>query len=331
MGFLVGLFLMAALLCSQVLPARAQELFTEKTDISPTEVDRLYVRGLQYLVKAQTKEGRWPDLPYGGEPAVVGLAIVAILAHGDDPNFGPYSQPIRNGLEYILSQMNKDTGYIGRSMYNHGFATLALAESYGAVKDARLGPALEQAVRLILSSQAKNPFGAWRYSPESLDADTTVSGAQMVALFAARNAGIAVPEEAIQKGLKFFAQCQTPEGGFGYTTSTGPNAARTAIGCLMLELAKDKGSPAFKSAFAFLQQAPAEQHYHHYYLYYAAQAFFHASPAAWREWNLKNIKALGAIQNADGSWEGQFGPAFTTTASLLSLALNYRYLPIYER
>jgi len=34
-----------------------------------------------------------------------------------------------------------------------------------------------------------NTFGAWRYSPESKDADTTVSGAQMVALFAARNAG----------------------------------------------------------------------------------------------------------------------------------------------
>ena len=66
------------------------------------------------------------------------------------------------------------------------------------------GPALEQAVKLIINSQSRNPFGAWRYSPEATDADTTVSGAQMVALFAARNAGIAVSEDAIQKGLKFF-------------------------------------------------------------------------------------------------------------------------------
>jgi hypothetical protein len=66
-------------------------------------------------------------------------------------------------------------------------------------------------------------------------------------------------------------------------------------------------------------------------LYYASQAFFHASPEAWQEWNRKNIKTLESAQNPDGSWEGQFGPTFSTAASLLSLALNYRYLPIYER
>ena len=118
-------------------------------------------------------------------------------------------------------------------MYNHGFSTLALAESYGAVQDPRLGPALQKAVDLILTSQAHNPFGAWRYSPESPDADTTVSGAQMVALFAARNAGIGVPEDAINKALKFFASCQTPDGGIGYTGPGGPNAARTSIGALV--------------------------------------------------------------------------------------------------
>jgi hypothetical protein len=309
----------------------AQELFTEQPDIAVTEVDRMYVKGLQHLTRTQAADGRWTDNPYGGEPAVVGLAIMSMLAHGDDPNWGPYAAPVKRGLEFILKQANKQTGYIGRSMYNHGFATLALAEAYGMVDDARLGPALEQAVKLITSSQARNPLGAWRYSPEATDADTTVSGAQMVALFAARNAGLAVSEEAIQRGLKFFLRCQTPEGGFGYTDNASPNGARTAIGCLVLTLAKEKNSRPYKSAFAFLQKAPAEQGYPHYYLYYAAQAFFHASPESWQTWNRKNIKMLAATQNADGSWDGQFGSTFSTAASLLSLALNYRYLPIYER
>jgi squalene cyclase len=308
-----------------------QELFTEQPDVAPGEVDRVYVRGLEYLARTQTAEGSWPDSTYGKEPAVVGLAVVSMLAHGDDPNTGPYSQPIRRGLDYILKNMKDKTGYIGRSMYNHGFATLALAEAYGAVDDARLGPALQQAVRLILQSQANNPLGAWRYSPESTDADTTVTGAQVVALFAARNAGIAVPEDAIQKALKFFASCQTPEGGYGYTSAASPNAARTAIGCLVLALAKEKDSPMFKKAFAFLQKAPAETGYYQYFLYYGSQAYFHASPQAWQAWNRKNIRALAQTQTADGSWEGQFGQTFATAASLLSLALNYRYLPIYER
>lgn len=310
---------------------RAQELFIEKTDLAATEVDRIYVKGLQFLARTQNPDGSWSDRPYGAETAVVGLALLSMLAHGDDPNLGPYSQPIRRGLEYLLKNQNKQTGYIGRSMYNHGFATLTLAEAYGMVDDPRLGPALEQATRLILSSQARNPLGAWRYSPDSTDADTTVSGAQMVALFAARNAGIAVPEDAIQKGLKFFLRCQTPEGGFGYISGSGPNGARTAIGCLVLALAKEKGSKSFQSAFNYLQRAPEEMSYQQYYLYYAAQAFFQASPEAWQAWNRKNIQALARTQNADGSWDGQFGSTFATSASLLSLALNYRFLPIYER
>jgi len=309
--------------------ARGQELFT--SEVAPTEVDRIYVKGLQQLVRTQAADGRWSDGPYGGEPAVVGLAVVAMLAHGDDPNLGPYSPAIKRGLDFILKQANKQTGYIGRSMYNHGFATLALAESYGVVDDTRLGPALQQAVKLILSSQSKNPLGAWRYSPEATDADTTVSGAQMVALFAARNAGIAVSEEAIQKGLKFFLKCQTPEGGFGYTDSASPNGARTAIGCLVLTLAKEKNSKPYKSALGYLQKVPPEQGYPHYYLYYAAQAFFHAAPDAWQAWNRKNINTLSTTQNPEGGWDGQFGATFSTAASLLSLALNYRYLPIYER
>jgi hypothetical protein len=323
-----GLFL---LLAFWILPIGGQELFIEEDSVSLAEVDRMYVKGLQFLLRTQTGEGRWPELPYGGEPAVVGLAVMSMLARGDDPNTGVYGQAIKNGLDYILKQMNSQTGYIGRSMYNHGFATLTLAEAYGMIDDPRLGPALEKAVRLILTAQARNPLGGWRYAPESTDADTTVSGAQLVALFAARNAGIAVPDEAIQKGLKFFLNCQTASGGFSYTPGSGPNAARTAIACLVLTLAREKDSKPFQSAFEYLRQAPSESHYQQYYIYYASQAFFHASPQEWQSWNRRNIKSLSSTQNSEGGWDSQFGATFATSASLLSLALNYRYLPIYER
>ena len=86
-------------------------------------------------------------------------------------------------------------------MYNHGFACLALAELYGTLNDERIGPALEKAVSLIISAANKNPQNAWRYYPDSNDFDTTVSGTQLVALFAARNAGIEVPKDTIEKAL----------------------------------------------------------------------------------------------------------------------------------
>lgn len=323
-------FLLILMIAAGCISSHGQELFTEQSDSSPLLVERSYTKGLQFLARKQNPEGNWADSPYGAEPGVVGLAVVAMLAHGDDPNFGPYSKAIHKGLEYILKQQAPN-GYIGRSMYNHGFGALALAEAYGMVDNPQLGPALDKAIKLIVSSQAKNPLMGWRYSPDSTDADSTVSGAQMVAMFAARNAGLNVPEEAIQKGLKFFQTCQAADGGYGYTPNTPGNATRTAIGCLVLSLAKQKSTKEYEKAFGFLQKSTPDSSYPQYYLYYAAQAYFHANPQAWQTWNRQNIRTLTASQTSEGSWEGQFGPTFGTAASLLSMALNYRYLPIYER
>ena len=325
---LAAVYLMLTLLG---IGLQAQQLFTDQFDLAASEVDRLYVKGLQFLAASQSDQGNWSDRPYGMEPGVVGLALVSLLAHGDDPNHGPYAITIKRSLDFILSEQNQQTGYIGRTMYNHGFATLSLAEAYGAVMDERIGPALKRAIGLILESQSQNPSHAWRYSPESQDADTTVSGAQMVSLFAARNAGLSVPQEAIEQGIEYFLSCQTKDGGFGYTSASGANSPRTAIGCLVLALAKRKDTPAFQSAFGYLKKASQSNNYYHYYLYYGAQAFFHASPEEWNRWNQENITALKQSQNPDGSWDGQFGTTFSTAASLLSMALNYRFLPIYER
>jgi hypothetical protein len=325
------LFVLTVALAVLAGPARGQQLFTGSSGVVAGEVDKMYLSGLKFLQRTQAAAGNWPDEARGTEPAITALAVVSILAHGDDPNFGPYAKTVHRGLDFILTQMDATTGYIGPSMYNHGFSTLALAESYGTVDDPRLGAALQKAVRLIISAQEENGRHAWRYSPEARDADTTVSGAQMVALLAARNAGIPVPEHAIENGVAFFHSCQTGDGGIGYLSPIAPNATRTAIGCVVMALAKEKNSAAFKAAFAFLKTAPPDSQYPPYFLYYASQAFFHGSPEAWQTWNHQNIESLRASQSPDGNWDSQFGPTFATAGSLLSLALNYRYLPIYER
>jgi uncharacterized protein YfaS (alpha-2-macroglobulin family) len=310
---------------------RAQQLYTGSAGVVAQEVDQMYLKGLKFLARTQAPAGNWPDQPRNTEPALTALAVISILAHGDDPNIGPYSKTVHQGLDFLLKNMDAKTGYIGPSMYNHGFSTLALAEAYGAVNDPRLGPALEKAVGLIVSAQAQNSRLAWRYSPESTDADTTVSGAQMVALLAARNAGIAVPERVIQNGLSFFRSCQTSDGGMGYQTASAPNSTRTAIACVVFALAKEKSAPEFKTAFQFVKSTPPDNQFPPYSLYYLSQAYFHGSPELWQSWNRENIRALRATQTAEGGWGSQYGPTFGTAGSLLSLALNYRYLPIYER
>lgn len=319
-----------ALACLAPASAPAQAPFSGSPESVPAQVERMYVKGMDFLVRTQSPDGSWPEEQMN-RPAIAALAVVSLLAHGDDPNFGPYKPAIHRGLDFILKQQVPASGYIGPTMYNHGFATLALAESYGAVDDPRLGPALRRAVKLILTVQQASSFNAWRYSPEERDADTTVSGAQMVALLAARNAGVPVPEKSIQDGLHYYYSCQTANGGIGYQNASAPNATRTAIGCLVMALAKEKNSAAFQSAFQFLRTSQEKAQYPAYFRYYASQAYFQASPEAWDQWNHQNIIELRASQAADGSWDGPIGPAFNTAGSLLSLAVNYRYLPIYER
>jgi len=323
------LFLLVVLLAGishgQELPARAVETV-------PTQVDVIYERGLQYLAKTQNNKGSWDDST-GMEPGVVGLCVVAFLARGEDPNNGPYAKNIRLGIDYILSQQAEYNGYIGKNMYNHGFATLALAESYGMIEHEKVAPALKKAVELILSAQKRNRFNAWRYTPDARDADTTVTGCQMIALFAARNAGIAVPDDAIKKGLSYLATCRGTDGAYGYTAAVGGKPTLTAIGSLCLSIAHERDSKGYQASLAYLKKNLdfRDRDYPMYYEYYMAQALFHADEPTWQEWNARNIRYMATIQSRDGSFPGNIGFAFNTAGALLSLAVNYRFLPIYEK
>lgn len=310
---------------------RAQDVPGRPDDTVPAQAELIYEKGMQYLARSQNDKGCWAD-SVGSEPAVVGLCVASFLAHGEDPVNGPYAKTIRSGIDYVISQQ-KENGYIGSSMYNHAFAAKALAESYGMVDNPKIAPALKKAIDLILSSQKKNRFGGWRYTPDSRDADTTVTGCQMVALFAARNAGIAIPDDSIRKGLAYLSNNRSSDGSYGYTSAAGGKPTLTAIGVLCFSLAKDKDSKGFKSSVEFLKKNLdyRDRFYPYYYEYYMSQALFHADEATWKEWNARNIRYLATIQASDGSFPGPQGPSFNTAGALLSLALNYRYLPIYEK
>ena len=324
--------LLAALVVFSSATAPAQSIPRRQDDPIPPQVEAMYTKGLRFLASTQATTGSWPDRS-GNEPGVVGLCVMAFLAHGEDPNHGPYAKNIRNGLDFILKQQKESNGYIGSSMYNHGFATLSLAESYGVVNDSRIAPALRKAVDLILSAQERNPRNAWRYTPESPDADTTVTGCQLVALYAARNAGLAVPEEALKKGQAFMKRCRGINGGYGYTSVGSGKPTLTAIGSLTLSLAQDRDSKGYQASLEYLKKQLnyRDRTYPFYFEYYMSQALFHGDEDTWNEWNARNIRFLSASQIRDGSWLGKRGPSFDTAGALLSLALNYRFLPIYEK
>ena len=313
-------------------------------EVVPRDVREMYDRGLQYLASSQPESGTWTGGSDSG-PGGTGLALMAFLASGEDPNFGLYSTHVRRALRSLVNAQDSGTGIMGNSMYHHGFAMLALAEAYGAVDERTvwpdgkaprtIGQALELAVRAAITSQKTNPFGAWRYSPGSTDADTSVSGAMAVGLLAARNAGLEVPDASIDKAVAYYTKMTSAGGEVAYSGigAFGDSVARTSIAALVYALARRRDLPQYKATLGNLMGnlEQTSMSYPEYARYYQAQALFQGDVGAWEKWNKLHVRQLKQAQNPDGSFKGQFGPTFSTSMSLLALALNYKFLPIYER
>lgn len=313
----------------------------------PNEVDTVYQKGLSYLASSQQSDGSWSGSNQSG---VTGLCLMAFLASGEDPNFGRYRQNIRRAVRSLINTQDSSTGYFPNSMYNHGFAMLALAEAYGAVDETSLwtgatkstkgrrsiAESLELAVKLAVSSQANNRWGGWRYSPTSTDADTSVTGAVLMGLFACRNAGLDVPEVVTDSAIIYMKRNTASSGFVAYSGGIGgggESMPRSSVATLVFAVGHEKESEEFKAALSHISAKLEHQanSHRHYFIYYMAQALFQGDYDAWSEWNVRTSRMLADTQGDNGSFSGSYGEAYGTAMSLLSLGLNYRFLPIYER
>lgn len=310
----------------------------------PPEVDTIYERGLAWLASKQTDKGDWQDGYQGA--GVNGICLMAFLACGEDPNYGRYAPNIRRAICAIIEAQEPKTGYLPDSMYNHGFAMLALSEAYGVVDESLLwqgaageqkrsiAQALELGIKLAVSSQKNNQFGGWRYSPTATDADTSVTGAVLMGLLAARNAGMNVPDDTVKKALDYMARSTGTDGSVAYSGGMGgmgESMNRSAIATLVFSVGRHKDWDQYKATLKHIAGQLEHREagsYAEYFRYYMAQALFQGDVDAWKKWNAAKIRELQQIQRPDGSFQSG---AYGTGMSLLALALNYKFLPIYER
>lgn len=347
------LFLSLAICPSSVF-AQADILDVREGTGIPLEVRSIYEKGADYLARTQKSDGTWGKGAqfHGSESnGICGLCVMAFLSTGEDPNFGKYAGNIRRALRHIIRDQNPKTGYIQGNMYVHGFAMLALSEAYGAVDDDMLwagqkqddrtrsiGEALELAVRLAVTSQKKNPQDGWRYGPGDPSADTSIVGAVLMGLLAARNAGVSVPDESIDKALKYMKSMTSDESGqVGYSGlgGFGESTARSSIACLVYSIGKRKEWKEFHATKEYVADnfmTTSQSSWPYYTRYYQSQALFQADYETWQKWNRDTIRRLEELQSKDGQiGNSQHGPVYATSMSLLALALNFRFLPIYER
>lgn len=174
--------------------------------------------GLRFLVRTQNADGSWTcdagnkvnedyvvyekgrSIHHVG---VTAMAVLSFLAAGHVPGRGPYGDAVDHAVSFILSRV-QPSGFIAADqtrMYSHAFATLALAEVYGMSRAPDLRKKLESAVEFTVKCQ--NVTGGWRYVPFTVDSDMSVTVCQVVALRAARNVGIKVPQSTIDRALRY--------------------------------------------------------------------------------------------------------------------------------
>ena len=284
------------------------------TDV-PRDVEQIYERGLEWLATNQSREGNWQGGDTG--PGISGMCIMAFLASGEDPNFGRYSENIRRAVRSMIKGQTEATGFFDgnmghSSMYHHGFAMLGMSEVYGVLDEDSLwdtatntddhrsiGESLELAVRAAVTSQKNNSFNAWRYGPKATDADTSVSGAVLMGLLAARNAGVKVPDESIDKALDYFKSMTTNRGEVGYSGIGGGGSANLkAIAALVFSIGKRKDLKEYKGVLGAItvNLEHDESNYPEYFRYYTAQALFQGDFEAWNKWNLKTARQLKDLQ-----------------------------------
>ena len=306
---------------------------------------RAALQGLRYLARTQNRDGSWS----GGSGlsrnvGVTGLAVMALLSSGSQPGRGEFGPHIDRGLDFLVVSVRRD-GYITAGgvsrMYEHGFAALALAQAYGMTKRQDVGDKLRAATALIQRAQ-KRADGGWRYDPTGVgDSDISVTVCQVMALRSARNVGIKVPKEVIDRAVQYVKRSCLADGSFSYmlrSRSSGSYALLSS-GLNCLYGAGEYDCPELRRALQRFAEQTARHirrggpvsHYYFYAHYYAAQAAFHAGGSHWAAYYPAICKELVATQSATGSWQSNFGNAYATAMGCLVLQMPYNYLPIFRR
>jgi hypothetical protein len=345
-------------------------------DMITPRTDQAIDRGLAFLAARRNRDGSFGTGGYTGNVAITSLGALAFMAAGDQPNRGPYGRIVTDAVRFVMRQENPPPG--GKPgflhnpngsphgpMYGHGFGTMLLAEVVGMVNDPGLRDEvfakLHRAVALIIHSQ--NPEGGWRYDPDGREADISVTICQIMALRAARNAGVAVPKAVVDKCVQYVMDCQDRRFGYfryqkqGGGSGTSEAFARTAAGVVALysagyylntdtEAIKDpverrraeQAVAGIKLGLDFMRRnrppsGPINRLDMHYFYghYYATQAMWAAGGDYWKEWYPSIREELVGRQLAEGCWADGICVHYATAMACIILQVPNNYLPILQR
>jgi hypothetical protein len=292
-------------------------------------------RAQAWLASVQRPDGSW-DTPHGRDnTGVIAYAILALMVNGSVPGEGRHGREIGLGLQFLLNKQT-ETGLICSGpqahapMYQHALSTVTLAEAYGMTLNPRLRTALIKAVGLIVETQHSE--GGWRYQPRVERGDISASVMQVMALRAAAESGIQVPEETLDRAIRFIRKCYNPkEKGFGYMHGgESPKFARSAAGLVCLQTVGLFDDPIIPEVVDYVLRHTDDLKADHYWYghYYASIGLYHYGGEPWKTYYPRIKEKI----LKDWERECRYGSnVLDTSWAVLILGVPYRYLPIYQR
>lgn len=336
--FLLGLLFLSA------TSLRAERLVDSVKVDDATE--KIIDGALKYLAANQMPTGAWVGVDNREKQypiAMTAYTLMAFLASGHLPGEGEYGANVAKATKFLIDSVDEE-GLIGdknsgQYMYFHGIASIALAELYGQTRDSGLRQKLDRLIKVIISSQ--NAEGGWRYKPYVADADISVTVLQVVALRAAKNGGLKVPQKTIDDAVGYVRKCYVKnDGGFSYQPNQDSGFARTAAAVYSLQVCGEYEDPMVKTGSKYLfEKFDKNQRYFTYGNFYAAPAHYMMGGKIWADWyaKVKEHIMAGVKPLPDGVyfWEtghtGAPGPHWTTAVNVMILAMPYHYIPLYQR
>ena len=365
-------FLISAFLTGLVLSqtsARGEEI--------PKEYQETVKKGLTWMAKNQFKDGHWEGVNGQYAVSMTALGGMSLLCEGSTIREGKYRDNIRRAANWLMDRVQPN-GLIGnpasaseggRYMYGHGFSLLFLSCVVGEEENVRrrekLVELLEKAAKF--THEAQTTRGGWGYisAKDGSNFDEgSVTITQVQALRAARNAGIIVPNAAINAAQKYLVDSTDDQGGVQYSLAFGgggrgqgrPALTAAAVSCGFSY--GDYTSDIVKKWLKNCQNTLAipgdgrrmghDEYTHYYYsqvVYVLGEDRFMKivtdsrtdEALTWSKYRKSVFEEYKKTQSADGSWSHDswtarmVGPVYVTACYLTVLQLDKAALPIYQR
>jgi hypothetical protein len=311
------------------------------------ERNRSILAGLRYLIDRQAQDGTWDG--EGGKRINTALVLCAFLGANHTIGSTAFGDRLDKANRWYREQSTNSTMIVeeyGAHLSSQALSALLFVQAYKKIAIPSYLSCAENYCNGILKwqmTQKHDPAdeGGWGTSSKSSNSNPLVSFQMILALRQAKLAGVANPQDALEKASRYLQQFAS-----SHSNADSATRAQCALPCAMATLDFEQmgfSMEQTKGDLDFLASFPAdwgkpEANSPLLFWYFKTLAMHTAGGKYWDDWYEKIVKELMKHQHPDGHWdappgdklEADYGPIYTTALCCLILEVGHRYILLHK-